>query len=201
VVLFLYRAVPLTGDGSTWWMIDVLKFNEAFLAQVALVTYALTLAGMVALRRFMAELSIATIVVVLSVAAAALSLPTIGMFYGLHEWTVAHTGGMIDARVIMLVNTALESPLGQIAMIPMLAWIANSAPAHLKATFFAVMASFSNLALAASQLGTVYLNRVFVVKRGDYSELGTLMIVATVIGLALPLVAVAGVRLLRLRTA
>ena len=56
---------------------------------------------------------------------------------------------MVDARVIMLFNTALESPLGQIAMIPMLAWIANSAPANLKATYFAVMASFSNLALAA----------------------------------------------------
>ena len=95
----------------------------------------------------------ATIVVVLSVAAAVLSVPIIGMFYGLHEWTAAHTGGRVDARVIALINTALESPLGQIAMIPMLAWIANSAPAHLKATYFAVMASFSNLALSASQLG------------------------------------------------
>jgi hypothetical protein len=108
---------------------------------------------------------------------------------------------VVDARFIALINTALESPLGQIAMIPMLAWIANSAPAHLKATFFAVMASFSNLALAASQLGTVYLNRVFVVKRGDYSELGVLMITVLVLGLALPLVVVAAVRLLRLRTA
>ena len=45
-------------------------------------------------------------------------------------------------------------------MIPMLAWIANSAPANLKATYFAVMASFSNLALSASQLGTKYLNEI-----------------------------------------
>ena len=44
--------------------------------------------------------------------------------------------------------------LGQIAMIPMLAWIANSAPANLKATYFAIMASFTNLALSFSQLGT-----------------------------------------------
>jgi hypothetical protein len=130
-----------------------------------------------------------------------LSLPSIGMFYGLHEWTAAHTGGVVNARVIMLFNTALESPLGQIAMIPMLAWIANSAPAKLKATYFAVMASFSNLALAASQLGTVYLNRAFVIKRGDYSELGELMITAAVLTLLLPLVAVAGVRLMKLRTA
>jgi len=149
----------------------------------------------------MAKHSIATIVVVLSVAATLLAAPTIGMYYGLHQWTAAHTGGAVDARVIMMFNTALESPLGQIAMIPMLAWIANSAPAKLKATYFAVMASFSNLALAASQLGTVYLNRVFVVKRGDYSELGELMITAAVLTLLLPLVAVAGVRLLRLRTA
>ena len=47
---------------------------------------------------------------------------------------------MVDARFIALVDTALESPLGQIAMIPMLAWIANSAPEKLKATYFAVMA-------------------------------------------------------------
>jgi hypothetical protein len=201
VVLFLFRAVPGTGEGTTWWMIDVLKFNESFLAQLSLVTYALTLVGMFALRRFMAENSIATIVVILSVAAALLSLPTIGLFYGLHEWTARHTGGMVDARVIMLINTALESPLGQIAMIPMLAWIANSAPAHLKATFFAVMASFSNLALAASQLGTAYLNRVFTIKRGDYSEAGILMITVAVLTLLVPLVAVAGVRLLRMRTA
>jgi hypothetical protein len=201
LVLFVYRSMPLTGDGSTWWMIDVLRFNEGFLAQLSLVTYTLTLVGMFALRRFMAEHSIATIVVVLSVAGAILSAPIIGMYYGLHEWTAALTGGVVDARFIALINTALESPLGQIAMIPMLAWIANSAPAHLKATYFAVMASFANLALAASQLGTVYLNELFVVKRGDYSELGVLMIVATLIGLALPLVTVAGVRLLRLRTA
>jgi len=201
LVLFLYRAVPLSGDASTWWMIDVLKFDEAFLSQVQLVTYALTLAGMFALRGFMARHSIATIVVVLSVVAATLSLPTIGMFYGLHEWTARHTGGVMDARAIMLVNTALESPLGQIAQIPLLAWIANSAPANLKATYFAVMASFTNLALAASQLGTVYLNRFFVVQRGDYGQLGELMIVAAIITFAVPLTAVALVRALRLKTA
>jgi len=201
LVLFIYRAMPLTGEGTTWWMMDALGFDEGFFGQLQLVTYALTLVGMFALRRFMAEYSIATIVVVLSLAAAAFSAPMIGMFYGLHEWTAARTGGWVDARAIALINTALESPLGQIAMIPMLAWIANSAPANLKATFFAVMASFSNLALAASQLGTVYLNRAFVVKRGDYSELGALMIAAAVIGLLVPLVVVAGVRLLRLRTA
>jgi hypothetical protein len=195
-------------------MIDVLKFDEAFLARLSLVVYALTLVGMFAFKRLMAQRSIAYIVVLLTAVGALLSAPTIGMYYGLHEWTARHTGGVIDARFIALIDTALESPLGQIAQIPLLAWIANSAPANLKATYFAVMASFTNLALSAAQLGTKYLNEVFVVSREvvdrasgavkvpqDYSELGVLMIAATLITLLVPLIAVAGVRLLRLRTA
>ena len=200
-ILFIYRAMPGTGAGSTWWMIDVLKFDEEFLSRLSLVAYALTLAGMFAFRRFMAENSIAAIIVVLSIAGGVLALPNIGMFYGMHEWTAARTGGVVDARLIALIDTALESPLGQIAMIPLLAWIANSAPANLKATYFAVMASFSNLALAASQLGTKYLNQAYVVTRGGYGELGELMIAAVLIGVALPLAAVAVVRMTSLRTA
>ena len=101
----------------------------------------------------------AFIIGILTIAGTVLSLPIIGMYFGLHEWTAALTGGVVDARFIAIVDTALESPLGQIAMIPMLAWIANSAPEKLKATFFAVMASFTNLALSASQLCTKYMNQ------------------------------------------
>jgi BT1 family len=214
LIIFVYRATPSTGPGSTWWMIDVLKFDESFQAKLALLAYALTLVGMFALRGYMARHSIASIIVMLTAVGTLLALPNIGMYYGLHEWTAAHTGGLVDARTIALIDTALESPLGQIAMIPMLAWIANSAPANLKATYFAVMASFSNLALSASQLGTKYLNEIYVVAREvrdrssgairvpqDYSELGALMIATALVGLLLPLVAVAAVRVLRLRTA
>jgi len=136
------------------------------------------------------------------------------MFYGFHEWTAAMTGGIVDSRFIALVDTAVESPLGQIAMIPMLAWIANSAPANLKATFFAVMASFTNLALSLSQLGTKYLNQLFTVTReikdpttgiiqtpADYSQLGTLIITSLLIGLILPFVAIFIVRFTRFRSA
>ena len=200
-ILFVYRAMPGTGEGSSWWMIDVLGFDEAFLAKLQLVTYALTLVGMFAFRRFMAEKSIATIIVVLTLAGTVLALPGVGMYYGLHEWTARLTGGIVDARMIALINTALESPLGQIAMIPMLAWIANSAPANLKATYFAVMASFSNLALAAAQLGTKYLNQAFLVTRKDFSELGALMITALAIGLVLPVAAVLVTKALRLKSA
>ncbi|MBS1214797.1 MAG: major facilitator superfamily permease [Proteobacteria bacterium] len=206
VVIFAFRAMPLTGAGSTWWMIDVLGFDQQFLAQLSLLTSALTLLGMFIFRRYMAEHSISDILVFLTVALTILSLPNIAMYYGFHRWTAALTGGVVDARFIALVDTALESPLGQIAMIPMLAWIAHSAPANLKATFFAVMAAFTNLALSLSQLFTKYLNQVFTVTRetrdpsgavitpADYSELGTLLIAVTLIGLVVPLSAIYVVR-------
>jgi hypothetical protein len=98
-------------------------------------------------------------------------------------------------------------------MVPMLAWIANSAPEKLKATYFAVMASFTNLALSASQLGTKYLNQMFVVTRevkdpvsravsvpADYSQLGELLATTTVLGFLLPLAAILLVRMARLRS-
>ena len=214
IVIFVFRAVPSPGAGSTWWMIDVLGFDQHFLSVLSLIGSALTLAGMFIFRRFMAEKSIAYVVGFLTIAGTLLSLPVIGMYYDLHVWTAAHTGGVVDARFIALVDTALESPLGQIAMIPMLAWIANSAPPHLKATYFAVMASFSNLALSGAQLGTEYLNQIFIVTRAvrdrvsgallvpaDYTEVGELLIAATVIGLVLPLAAVGIAKLAKLRTA
>ena len=214
LVVFVFRAVPGPGDGATWWMIDKLKFDQQFLSVLSLIGSALTLAGMFLFRRFMAERSIAYVVGFLTVAAFVLGLPVVSMYYGLHEWTAALTGGVVDARFIALVNTALESPLGQISMIPMLAWIANSAPANLKATYFAVMASFTNLALSLSQLGTKYLNELFVVTRevrdpvtnaiqtpDDYSQLGVLLIVQTLLGLALPFVAILFARFSRFRSA
>jgi hypothetical protein len=85
----------------------------------------------------------------------------------------------------------------------MLAWIAKNAPAHLKATFFAVFASFTNLALSANALGTKYLNEIFIITRevkdkitgqiqsmADYSELGMLLIVVTLLTLIIPIITV-----------
>lgn len=214
LVVFVFRALPGPGAGSTWWMIDDLKFDQQFLAALSLIASALTLAGLFIFRRFMAEKSIAYIIGFLTVVGTLLTLPIIGLYYGLHEWTAARTGGVVDARFIMLVDTALESPLGQIAMVPMLAWIARSAPDRLKATFFAVMASFTNLALSAAQLGTKYLNQIYVVARevkdqasgaikvaADYSQLGDLLIVVTVLSFVVPMLAILFVKTTRFRSA
>ncbi len=76
------------------------------------------------------------------------------------------------------------------------------------------MASFTNLALSASQLGTKYVNQWFTISRevkdpatgditvpADYSELGILLITVTTIGFTLPLLAILLVRLFGMRSA
>lgn len=187
IVIFTFRAMPGLGAGASWWMIDDLGFDEAFLSKLDLITSTLTLVGLFLFRRFMAEQSIIRIVMLLVLATTILALPNIGLFYGLHHWTAAHTSGIVDARFIALVNTALESPLGHVAMVPILAWVAKGAPAHLKATFFAVLTSFINIGLSGGQMATKYLNEVFVIQRGHYDALGGLMISAALIGLITPL--------------
>ena len=135
------------------------------------------------------------------------------MYYGFHNWTSSLTNGIVDAKFIAILNTALESPLGQVSMIPLLAWIAKNAPTHLKATFFAVFASFTNLALSASALGTKYLNEIFTITRevkdkvtnviqttADYSELGLLLITVTILTLVVPILFVNVVQKTKFKT-
>ena len=203
IVIFVFRAMPGPGPGLGWFEIDVLGFDQQFFSLLSLIASVLTLVGIVIFRPFMAKNSIAKIIVVLSIAGSILFLPSVGMYYGFHNWTSSLTNEMVDARFIAIINTALESPLGQISMIPLLAWIAKNAPAHLKATFFAIFASFTNLALSASALGTKYLNKIFIITRAvkdkvtdavlgtaDYSELGILLIIVTLLTLCTPIMAV-----------
>ena len=212
-IIFVFRAVPRPGSGLTWFEIDSLGFDERFLSVLSLITSLLALVGLVVLRPLMSDRSIAYIVVLLTIAAGVLSLPNIGLYYGIQDWTSALTNGIVDARFIAILDTAIESPLGQIAMVPMLAWISRNAPPDLKATFFAVMASFTNLALSASNLGTKYINQLFLVTRAsvdpvtgeqtsaaDYTQLGQLLIVVAVITVVVPLLVVLIVQASRFQT-
>jgi MFS family permease len=212
LVIFMFRAVPTPGPSIAWWVIDELKFDQYFISVLTLIGGVLSLVGMFIFRRFMAEKSITFVIGMLAIFSTILALPTLGMYYGLHHWTSAMTGGIVDARFIALVDAAVESPLGQLAMIPMLAWIARSAPENLKATYFAVMASFTNLALSASQLGTKYLNEIYIVTRevrdpvtgivkvaADYSQLGSILTICLVLNLLFPFLAVAFVKWTRFK--
>ena len=203
VIIFVFRAVPLPGDGAMWFNIDELGFDQQFLSVLSLIGSVLALVGMVVLRPLMAHLSIVYIVVLLTITSGILLLPSIGLYYGIQNITGPLTAGIVDARFIAIIDTAAESPLAQVAMIPMLAWIARNAPPDLKATFFAVMASFTNLAMSASSLGTKYLNEVYTITRevrdtatgvvtvqADYSQLGWLLITVGGITVGAPLLVV-----------
>ncbi|MGD9174808.1 MAG: hypothetical protein PVF29_11635, partial [Desulfobacterales bacterium] len=188
VIIFVFRAMPSFGPGAQWWQIDVLGFDEAFFGTLRQIASLLAIAGMFALRSWMGRHPVPYLVVFLSVYNTIMILPFIGMYYGLHIWTEAHFG--FGARTIAIIDTMADSPLGQVAMIPMLAWIAKEAPRDKKATYFAVMAAFTNLALSASSLGTNYLNKIFSIPRGQYAELGTLMLTISTMSLILPIVTV-----------
>ena len=188
VIIFVFRAMPSFGPGAQWWQIDVLGFDEAFFGTLRQIASLLAIAGMFALRSWMGRHPVPYLVVFLAVYQTIMILPFIGMYFGLHEWTEAHFG--FGARTIAIIDTMADSPMGQVAMIPMLAWIAKEAPRDKKATYFAVMAAFTNLALSASNLGTNYLNKIFIIPRGQYDELGVLMITVTAMALILPIITV-----------
>ena len=188
IIVFVFRAMPVFGAGASWWQIDVLGFDEAFFGTLRQISALLVIVGLFGLRSWMSRHPIPYLIVFLSVYNTVMLLPYIGMFYGLHEWTAEHLG--FGARTIAIIDTMADSPLGQVAMVPMLAWIAREAPAQQKATYFAVMAAFTNLALSASQLGTSYVNKLFLIERGDYSHLGGLFNTVALIGLVLPIATV-----------
>ena len=214
IIIFAYRMVPTTGPGTTWWAIDDLGFDQAFIAKLSLIASFLALFGMVIFRKFMAEKSVAYVIGVLAIVGSLLMIPDIAMFYGFHHWSAAMTDGVVDQRFIAVIDTAMESPLGQIAMVPMLAWIANSAPQNLKATFFAVMASFANLALSAAQLGTKYLNQIYTIAReikdpatgevttpANYDDVGMLFITCALLAISLPMITIFIIKRSRFKSA
>lgn len=198
LMIFAFRAMPGSGPGIIWWEIDVLGFDEGFFGTLAQTGAIVAIFGMFMLRSWMARRPIPYLILFLTGYSVLTFLPYIGMYYGLHEWTQAHLG--FGQRTLAFVDTAVAATLSQVAMIPMLAWIAREAPLAQKATYFAVMAGFSNLALSASQLGTKYLNQVFVITRGEYSQLGWIMIAALALEVSIPVaVVLIGNRVLKRR--
>ncbi len=121
LIVFVFRAMPSIGAGASWWQIDVLGFDEAFFGTLRQISAILAITGMFALRGWMSRRPIPYLVVFLSLYGSVMMLPFIGMFYGLHEWTERVFG--FGAHAIALIDTMADSPLGQVAMVPMLAWM------------------------------------------------------------------------------
>jgi BT1 family len=189
VIIFTFRATPTVGDGYFWWTLDVLGFDEAFYGTLRQTSAVIALVAMWVFSKQLTEYSVTRTLFWLAVAGAILSLPNIGLFYGLHQWTESTFG--FGARAIAILDAAAASPFAQLSMIPLLTLIAFYAPAGRRATWFALMASLMNMALVAGQLQTKYLNLIFVVERGNYAELGPLLLIVAALGLAVPIAAIA----------
>ena len=188
IIIFVFRSAPTVGDGYFWWTLDVLKFDPTFYGTLRQVGAILAIVAMWALSKELTEYSATKVLFWITIAGTALSLPSIGLYYGIYHWTEAMFG--FGARTIALIDMATASPFAQLSIIPLLTLIAFYAPAGHRATWFALMASLMNLALAAGQLETKYLNQIFVIARGEYAALGHLLIAATIIGFVVPMTAI-----------
>jgi hypothetical protein len=188
IIIFAFRATPSVGDGYFWWTLDVLHFDAAFYGVLRQTGAVLAIAAMWLFSKQLTEYSVTTVLFWIAVAGTVLSLPNVGLVYGLHEWTEANLG--FGARTIAVIDAATASPFVQLSMIPLLTLIAYYAPSGHRATWFALMASLMNMALVAGQLQTKYLNEVFVVERGGYDNLGPLIIVAVALGFVIPIAAI-----------
>ena len=203
IIIFIYRSIPGPGPGINWFEIDILNFDQSFLSLLSIIATSITLISLILLRKAMINSTIAKLFVILSIISSLLYLPSIFMYYGIHNITSELTSGLVDARFIAIINVGIESPVGQIAMIPLLVWIAKNAPLKYKATFFAVFASFTNLALSARELFTKYLNKAYIVKRevldqktgeviikADYTNLDSILIIVTASTLIIPILTI-----------
>jgi hypothetical protein len=189
IIIFAFRATPSVGDGYFWWTLDVLKFDEAFYGILRQTGAILAIVVMWLFSKQLTEYSVTKTLLWIAVLGTILSLPNIGLIYGLADWTETMFG--FGARAIAWVDAATASPFAQLSMIPLLTLTAYYAPPGHRATWFALMASLMNLALVAGQLQTKYLNEVFVVGRNNYAELGPLLITVVGIGFLLPVLAIA----------
>ena len=122
IIIFAFRATPSVGDGYFWLTLDVLKFDEAF---YGMLRQTGAIVGLVVLWLFskqITEYSVAKTLFWIAVAGTLLTLPDIGLYYGLAEWTEQNFG--FGARTIALIDIAAGSPFAQLSMIPLLTLIA-----------------------------------------------------------------------------
>ncbi len=189
IIIFAFRAVPGVGDGYTWFMMDVLKFDEAFFGVLGQIGAGVAIVAAWLFSDVVTRKPVAQVLLWLTILAAVLSLPSLLLVFEGYRYTEETIG--VGARGIALFDTIATSPFAQLSMIPLLTLVAVYAPAGHRATWFAIMASLINLALVAGSLQTKYLNMIFEINRGAYQNLPLLVVTAMIVATAVPLIAIA----------
>lgn len=133
IIVFAFRATPSIGDGYFWWTLDVLKFDETFYGVLRQTGAVLAIIAMWVFAKQLTEYSVTKTLFWIAIIGSLLSLPSVGLFFGLHEWTERNFG--FGARSIAIIDAATASPFAQLSMIPLLTLIAFYAPAGHRATW------------------------------------------------------------------
>ena len=185
VIIFAFRATPSVGAGYSWFAINVLGFSEGFFGLLAQIGAGVAIVALWLLSDMITRKPVAQVLLWLTVLGTVLSLPLLVLVF---EWYKLIG---VSPHTIALFETVATSPFAHLSMIPLLTLVAIYAPAGHRATWFALMASLMNLALQAGTLQTKYLNLIFHIERGFYGHLPALTVTAMIIGLVLPLAAIA----------
>ncbi len=189
LIIFWFRAYPGVGDGFRWFQIDRYGFDERFFGMLEFIGSLCMFLTAWALAGAISRMRVTSVLVGLTVVSTVLALPAlILVFEGAMRSFEAATG--MGPRSVALIDSAVQSPIVNLSMIPMLTLIAIHAPAKSRAVWFALMASFMNTALTAGDLMTKYMNMIFVVERGSYTALPALTVWVTVIAFVLPMTAI-----------
>ena len=194
-VVFVFRSLPGAGVGYRWWQTDVLQFDETFFGLLQIFGCLLGFFGLSALIPWISKYSVAPLLGILTVFQTVLSLPPIGMFFGLHHWTESHFG--FGARMITFVDLTISSPFGQISMVPMQALFALlSIRFGSKATLCALTACIMYVSMSTSTISTNWLAELLPVWQAtgstpaDYSNMGPILIFTTALSFAVPLLTI-----------
>jgi hypothetical protein len=178
--LFLLRLMPGAGPGLTWFYIDVLKFDEHLLGRMNLLSNVAGLIGSVVFGWTLHKLGAFKAAVWTTIALLLISLPDPLVFYG---WKHAlATGGPIlpfglEPQQLIILAAEVTAPLANFMMVILGVIIARNTPKEGKAIYMSLTASLMNLALTGGDALTWILNKLWIIQRGDYTNLGIVLTV------------------------
>jgi hypothetical protein len=192
VVTFCYRCSPTFGPGVEWWQIDVLNFTPQFISFLKLLTIVISFILLLTLGNKIFKINIAKTFLILNLAHCIFQLPMIGMAYGLHNFTEKYFGiGIFTLSLIGFADTGIDAPTSKLAFLVLCAAATYYAPKKHLANWFAIVMTLMSLAyVGGARILRRILSEIYVIERGEYSNVGELMITTNLINFLIPTLAI-----------
>ncbi len=185
LVIFTCRAVPVYGPGISWWQIDVLEFTPEYYSILAQIGKVLSVIGLWFFSKKIINRDVGVVMLGLNSIHVILQLPMIAMAFGFHQWTMENFG--FGAKAITIVDNIAEGPFLQLSFLMLCTVATYYAPKKNIATWFALVMSLMSLAyVSGGRIFTKYLSNLYPIERGNYENIGELMIVTSLINFLMP---------------